>query len=71
MDATTLKNLGNAALHEQKWNEALDYYTQGLALDSKSEAAAALLSNRSLCYIRLGQYDLGAFDGGVVGKGRS
>lgn len=49
-----LKNKGNAALSSGKTEEAIDFYTQGIALDSSSQL---LYSNRSAAYCKLGKYD--------------
>lgn len=49
-----MKNKGNAALSSGKTEEAIDFYTQGIALDSSSQL---LYSNRSAAYCKLGRYD--------------
>lgn len=48
-----LKEKGNAALQAGKFLEAVDFYTQGINLDSKNHV---LFSNRSAAYAKAGEY---------------
>jgi hypothetical protein len=57
---STLKEQGNAAFKNRECQKSCDLYTQALALDDKSEAAASLFSNRAASYTHLAQIDLGA-----------
>ncbi|CAH1403250.1 unnamed protein product [Nezara viridula] len=50
---TVLKEKGNAALQEGKFLEAVDFYGQGINLDSKNHV---LFSNRSAAYAKAGEY---------------
>ena len=51
MDATTCKELGNEAMSAGDYVDALKYYSQAIALNPRD---AALHSNRSFCFLRLG-----------------
>lgn len=48
-----LKEKGNAALQEGKFLEAVDFYGQGINLDSQNHV---LYSNRSAAYAKAGEY---------------
>ena len=48
-----LKLKGNAALEAKKYDEAIDYYTQAIALDTSNHL---LFSNRSAVYIKQEKY---------------
>lgn len=50
---TQLKDKGNAALQAGKFNEAVKFYTEAIALDSKNHV---LFSNRSAAYAKAGNY---------------
>ncbi|XP_011300821.1 stress-induced-phosphoprotein 1 [Fopius arisanus] len=50
---TTLKDKGNAALHENKYDDAIKYYTEAINLDKDNHV---LYSNRSAAYAKSGQY---------------
>lgn len=50
---TVLKEKGNAALQDGKFLEAVDFYGQGINLDSKNHV---LYSNRSAAYAKAGEY---------------
>ncbi|XP_066151577.1 stress-induced-phosphoprotein 1 [Euwallacea fornicatus] len=54
-----LKDKGNAALAENKLEEAVNYYTEAISLDSKN---AVLYSNRSAAYAKSNKYDLSLQD---------
>ncbi|XP_066246727.1 stress-induced-phosphoprotein 1 [Euwallacea similis] len=54
-----LKDKGNAALAENKLEEAVNYYTEAISLDSKN---AVLYSNRSAAYAKANKYDLSLQD---------
>ncbi|XP_018567462.1 stress-induced-phosphoprotein 1 [Anoplophora glabripennis] len=54
-----LKDKGNAALSENKIDEAIKYYTEAINLDSNN---AVLYSNRSAAYAKGNQYDLSLQD---------
>ncbi|VDN19113.1 unnamed protein product [Dibothriocephalus latus] len=49
-----LKNQGNAALSQGKYDQAIEYYTSAIKLDEKNHV---LFSNRSAAYAKVGQYD--------------
>lgn len=49
-----LKNKGNAALSNGKIEDAIKFYTEGIALAPDAEL---LYSNRSAAYCKLGQYN--------------
>lgn len=51
---TILKDKGNAALQENKYDDAIKYYTEAIALDNDNHV---LYSNRSAAYAKSGQYD--------------
>lgn len=57
MSVNDLKEKGNAAVKSKDFQKAIDFYTQALAIDSTSEAAAALFSNRALCWQSLNNYE--------------
>lgn len=48
-----LKLIGNEFMQNNKFEEALVIYTAAIDLDPSVEAAAAIFSNRSLCYYNL------------------
>ena len=50
---TELKDKGNKALQEGKFDEAIKFYTEGLAIDPKNHV---LYSNRSAAYAKAGKY---------------
>ncbi|KAF9900955.1 hypothetical protein EC991_006703 [Linnemannia zychae] len=53
-----LKLEGNILLKEQKFQKAVDKYTDAITLPGISDLDLSILhSNRSLCYLRLRQYD--------------
>lgn len=58
--ADDLKAKGNAALTAGNFQEAIDFYTQGLALDSSSHV---LYSNRSAAYAKVARYAEALADG--------
>ncbi|KAL8283643.1 hypothetical protein RQP46_005438 [Phenoliferia psychrophenolica] len=58
MSFATLKQLGNDAVRDKKWDVGVVHYTAALEIDSTSEAAAALYSNRCACYVPLYKFDL-------------
>ncbi|XP_015121416.1 stress-induced-phosphoprotein 1 [Diachasma alloeum] len=49
-----LKDKGNAALQENKYEDAIKYYTEAIALDTENHV---LYSNRSAAYAKSGQYE--------------
>ncbi|KAL1490159.1 hypothetical protein ABEB36_012898 [Hypothenemus hampei] len=54
-----LKEKGNAALAENKFDEAVKFYTEAINLDDKN---AVLFSNRSAAYAKANKYDLSLKD---------
>lgn len=60
---TALKEKGNKALNENKFDEAIAAYTQAIALDDKNHV---LFSNRSAAYAKAGKYDLALKDAEVT-----
>ncbi|XP_018334472.1 stress-induced-phosphoprotein 1 [Agrilus planipennis] len=58
-EVSQLKEKGNAALAENKFDEAIKYYTEGINLDSTNHV---LYSNRSAAYAKAGKYDLALQD---------
>ena len=63
-DAAELKQRGNAAFSAKAYDEAIEWYSAAIELDGgvKGEAAAALYSNRSACYLALQACDLALAD---------
>jgi len=51
--ADELKAKGNKAFSEKKYEEAIDYFTQAINIDSSNHV---FFSNRSACYTSLGNY---------------
>ncbi|BHF84248.1 Stress-induced-phosphoprotein 1 [Sparganum proliferum] len=49
-----LKNQGNAALSQGKYDQAIEFYTSAIKLDEKNHV---LYSNRSAAHAKVGQYD--------------
>ena len=47
MSAEELKAKGNAAFSSKNYDEAIDFFTQGIAIDPNNHV---LFSNRSACY---------------------
>lgn len=62
-DFTSIKEAGNAEFKKENWEAARNLYAQALALDSTSEAAGTLYSNRAACHVKAGDYDLGKDSG--------
>jgi DnaJ family protein C protein 7 len=58
MMAMEYKNLGNESFTQKDYHKAIDYYTQGIAL----EKTDVLLSNRAQCYLFLDEFDLAIQD---------
>ncbi len=58
-DWKKLKADGNKLYEEGKWIEAMDCYTKAISLNSN---AAALYSNRALCELQLGKWELARED---------
>ncbi len=58
-DWEKLKADGNKFYAEAKWEEAIDCYTRAISLNSKS---AVLYSNRALCELQLGKWELARED---------
>lgn len=56
---STHKEKGNAAFRLERWSEAIQHYTAGIELDPTSPLTANLYSNRSACYTRKAEFDLG------------
>lgn len=54
-----MKEKGNVALQEGKFDEAITFYTQAIALDSSNHV---LYSNRSAAYAKCGKYQLALED---------
>lgn len=54
-----MKDKGNAALSENKLDEAIKYYTEAINLDGKNHV---LYSNRSAAYAKANKYDLALKD---------
>jgi len=50
------KNLGNAAIKEGKYADAVQWFTKGISLVKPGEPAHVLYSNRSAAYASLGNY---------------
>lgn len=48
-----LKDLGNAAVKEEKYEEAVLHYTQGIKIDPTNYT---LYSNRSYAFLKIQQY---------------
>ncbi|XP_044755662.1 stress-induced-phosphoprotein 1 [Coccinella septempunctata] len=55
----SLKDKGNAALQENKFEEAIRYYTEAINLDGNNHV---LYSNRSAAYAKANKYDLALKD---------
>lgn len=51
---SVLKEKGNSALQDRRFEEAIKYYTEAIALDSNNHV---LYSNRSAAYAKAGQYE--------------
>ena len=60
-----LKLIGNEYMQNSKFEEALIAYTAAIDLDPSGEAAAAIYSNRSLCFYNLEKYQE-AYDDGCM-----
>ncbi|ORY54867.1 hypothetical protein BCR35DRAFT_310223 [Leucosporidium creatinivorum] len=61
--SSSLKEQGTAAFHAEKWEEAINLYTEALKAGSLSEEeAGALYSNRAAARIHLYRYDLALLD---------
>lgn len=56
---TALKDKGNAALAENKFEDAIKYYTEAINLDNTNHV---LYSNRSAAYAKANKYDLALKD---------
>lgn len=54
MSADELKSKGNAALQAEKFDEAINYYTQAIQIDGNNHI---LYSNRSAAYAKVGKYN--------------
>ncbi|XP_022244846.1 uncharacterized protein LOC111086415 [Limulus polyphemus] len=52
-----LRELGNTAFNDGKFQEALQFYTEGIHSSIDSKVDYRLYSNRSLCYRRLGDHE--------------
>jgi len=68
MDATTCKEEGNAAMGRGDYVNAMKWYSQALALNPKE---AALYSNRSFAFLRLGLTNRALTDANEAAKRRS
>jgi len=53
MSADELKSKGNAALQAENYSEAIDFYTQAIAVDPSNHI---LYSNRSAAYAKVGKF---------------
>lgn len=53
MSAEELKSKGNAALQAEKYDEAIDFYTQAINIDPSNHI---LYSNRSAAFAKVGKY---------------
>ncbi|CAG2203968.1 unnamed protein product [Mytilus edulis] len=51
-----LREIGNQAFQEKRYEDALQYYTEALRSCTKTECNHKILSNRSLAYIKLQEY---------------
>lgn len=51
---SVLKEKGNSALQDKRFEEAIKYYTEAIALDANNHV---LYSNRSAAYAKAGQYE--------------
>ena len=60
MSAEEEKAKGNAAMGQQKYEEAITHYTNAIALDGNNHV---LYSNRSAAYSNLGKYEEALKDG--------
>ena len=49
-----MKNKGNDAFKNQRYEEAIDFYTKAIELDSSD---VSFYSNRAACYLNLKKYD--------------
>ncbi|KAF4520599.1 hypothetical protein B566_EDAN006010 [Ephemera danica] len=56
---TALKDQGNAALSQGKFDDAVDFYTQAIAIDGQNHV---LFSNRSAAYAKAKKYELALED---------
>lgn len=54
-----MKNKGNAALAENKFDDAVKFYTEAINLDANNHV---LFSNRSAAYAKAGKYELALQD---------
>ena len=68
MDATACKEEGNAAMGRGDYVNAMKWYSQALALNPKE---AALYSNRSFAFLRLGLTNRALTDASEAAKRRS
>ena len=51
------KNAGNALFKDEKFQEAVDFYTDALEIDKfHAKANAKLFCNRAACYFKMGKY---------------
>lgn len=57
LEATQLKEAGNRLFQQQEYRQAIDMYTQALrAVGDDDTLRATLLSNRSVCQLKIGNY---------------
>ena len=57
LDPDTLREMGNKAFKDNREHYAIQLYTEGIRCSQIGEADSRLYGNRSLCYLRLSEFD--------------